>query len=176
MATDLPLFGWDACLFYEHLNDEQQDPHLKQGLDDLLDQNAKRENKICTSVITHLEVIPKKLDATTEGRYWGQFQSTSMFDVDLDRNILALARHIKDYYYKPKDDAGDYRMMSSGDAIHLATAIIHKVDAFHTRDKNPKHGNVKLIGLTESSPNGKICGIYDLKVISPTANQRRLDV
>lgn len=175
MADALRLLYWDACIFYEHLNDEQQAALKKQAIEDILSENKDKRNRICTSAITHLEVIPKKLDADRERRYWQQFQSAYFFDIELDRNVITLGREIKDYYFKAPDAAGKYEMMSSPDALHLATAIIHSADEFHTRDKNTRHGNVKLLGLAESSPNGKLCGVYSLRVISPEAAQGRLD-
>ena len=87
-----------------------------------------------------------------------------------------LARELKNFYFKNKAKDGEDRMMSTGDAIHLATAIIHDATEFHTRDKNSKGGNVKLLGLPEQSPGGKLCGIYDLKIISPIAVQGNLDL
>jgi hypothetical protein len=94
--------------------------------------------------------------------------------VEADRNVIILAREIRDYYYKPADDDGKYRIVSMGDAIHLATAIIHQVAELHTRDGNRKGGNVPLLGLEQSSPGSKICGKYELKILSPIANEGRL--
>jgi hypothetical protein len=93
--------------------------------------------------------------------------------VEISRNTIALARRIKDYYYEPaKPDLGlTHRMLSTGDAIHLATAIIYKVDELHTRDGNRSKGNVPLLGLAESSANGKIAGQYPLKIVSPEDQQ-----
>lgn len=176
MADDIPLIYWDACIFYEHLNEEQTEPRKRQAVDDCLEQNKQKRNRICTSVITHTEVLPKKLDKTLEQRYWEKFQSLYFFDIEIDRNVISLAREIKDYYFNPGDPVGvNYKMLSTGDAIHLATAIIHQVNEFHTRDKNPKHGNIKLLGLPESSPSGKICGLHSLRVLSPEVSQGRLD-
>lgn len=177
MADDLALFYWDACIFYEHLNEEQKEPLKRQAIDDCLAENKQKRNRICTSVVTHIEVIPAKLDPEKERQYWEKFQSTFFFDIEVDRNVIVLARQIKDYYYVPGDAAGThYKMLSSGDALHLATAIIHQAKEFYTRDKNPKYGNIKLLGLPESSPNGKICGIHHLCVVSPEAAQGRMNV
>ena len=61
-------------------------------------------------------------------------------------------------------------MMSIGDSLHLSTAIINGATEFHTRDKNSKKGNVKLMGLAGMSPRGKIAGKYDLSIVSPEEN------
>jgi predicted nucleic acid-binding protein len=176
MADDLALLYWDACIFYEHLREEQTEPRKRQAIDDCLEQNKQKRNRICTSVITHLEVIPKKLDKKLDQQYWDKFQSLYFFDIEVDRNVIGLAREIKDYYYVQSDPGGaNYKMLSTGDALHLATAIIHQANEFYTRDKSSKGGNIKLLGLPESSPNGKICGTHDLRVLSPEVSQGRLD-
>jgi predicted nucleic acid-binding protein len=175
MADALNIYYWDACIFYEHLTDEPVERLKKQAIDLLLKENKEKRNRICTSVITHTEVIPKKLDGR-EKAYWERFDSMYFFDIPLERNIIILGREIKDYYYKPPDDRNGYRIMSTGDALHLATAIIHNVSEFCTRDKNSKGGNVKLLGLPENSPNGRVCGQYSLRVVSPEAQQGQLNV
>ena len=172
--TDIFLYYWDACIFLEHLNEETQEPRKSQAIIDCLNENKQKRNRICTSAITHLEVLPKKLEKTLEQTYLDKFQSLYFFDIEVDRNVITLAREIKDYYYEAASDGGGYKMLSTGDAIHLATAIIHEATEFHTRDKNSKGGNVKLLGLPESSPNGKICGVHALRVLSPEAAQGRL--
>ena len=67
-------------------------------------------------------------------------------------------------------------MMDLGDCLHLATATLNGVDEFHTRDKDKKGGKVPLLKLYEVSGTPKICGKYDLKIVSPEAEQGRLDV
>lgn len=171
MAQDLNIYYWDTNIFYESLKGEQVDFLKRQAIHELLDENRQHRNRICTSTITHIEVLPKKLPPQKEDEYWSSFTSMFFFDIEVDRSIILLSREIKNFYYRDREKDGEYRMMSSGDAIHLATAIIHGVTEFHTRDANPRNGNVKLLGLPESSPGGKICGVYDLKILSPAANQ-----
>lgn len=55
MADALDLFYWDACIFYEHLREENADAYKKQAISDLLNDNAGNRNRICTSVVTHTE-------------------------------------------------------------------------------------------------------------------------
>ena len=62
-------------------------------------------------------------------------------------------------------------MMSTADAIHLATAIVYDVDVLHTRDGNRKGGNVPLLGLPEAEAQGKIAGVWKLKIESPEDEQ-----
>ena len=189
-AGDIDLYYLDACIFYEHLNGEPVPPLKKQAIDNLFRENRDKRNRICTSAVSHLEVLPKKLvNADKEKEYWANFDSMYFFDIEADRAIIGLARDIKNFYYvaavvpppaapaKPGQGAPaptpavPAKMLSTGDAIHVATAVIHKVKELWTRDNNRRNGNVKLLGLPESSPNGKICGVYDLKIVNPEAVQ-----
>ncbi len=163
MADDLSKYYWDACIFYEHLRGETTTPARKVAVEQLLVENKKKKNRIFTSVVTHIEVLPKKLGPDKEKAYWSTFGSMHFFDAEIDRNIVMLAREIKDFY----SDAKDNRMMSTGDALHLATAIKFQATEFHTRDKRPKHGNVALLGLASNSPGRKICGKYELEICDP---------
>lgn len=176
MPDPLPLFYWDTNIFFEYLKGEPAPELQRQAITDLLEENKRKQNKICTSSMTHVEVVPRKLPADKEREYWARFNSMHFFDIEVDRSVIMLAREIRNFYYQEKDFKGSYRLMSVGDSIHLATAIIHNVSEFHTRDKNSRNGNVKLLGLPEESPNGKICGVYSLAVVCPVANQGRLDL
>lgn len=175
MAGGLDLFYWDTNLFYEKLKDERAGTLERQRLDELLDENKDQRNRICTSVITHSEVLPQRLaDPAVETQYWSMFGSMHFFDIEIDRQTILLARKIRDFYFVPIGGPSQARLMTVGDSIHLATAIISDVTEFHTRDGKRKKGVVPLIGLPESSPAGKICGEYALKIISPAAVQMRL--
>jgi len=172
----LDLFYWDSCLFYEHLKGEPVSIDKKIAIGEILLDNKNERNRICTSVITHAEILPKKLGPDKERAYWALFGSMYFFDIDISRQILELAREIKDFYYVPPDDADKSvgKMMSTGDAFQLATAIAHEATEFHTRDGRKKGGNVSLLGL--GGADDKVCGVYPLKIISPSTMQGNLDV
>lgn len=176
MSDPLDVFYWDACIFYEHLNDEPASSHRKLAVKELLLDNKDKRNRICTSVFTHLEIVPKKLHPEVEARYWSQFGSLHFFDIEISANVLMLAREIKDFYYRDKSETEPYQCLSSGDAVHLATAIAYGVTAFHTRDNNKRNGNVPLLGLDKRSPQGLVCGKYPLKIESPESEQGDLGV
>lgn len=176
MSEALDLFYWDACIFYEHLKDEPVEPVKKQAIEQLLVDNEAKRNRICTSVITHTEILPKKLvEAEAEADYWGLFGSTYFYDIAIDRSVILLSRKIRDFYFEPPKGEAAAKVMSTPDSIHLATAIIHEAPVFHTRDGKRKGGNVPLIGLEGRSPAGKICGEYALRIISPVVDQPRFE-
>lgn len=61
--------------------------------------------------------------------------------------------------------------MDLGDAIHLATASINSVTEFHTRDNDNRKGKVPLISLYEIYGETKLCGKYELKIVSPESDE-----
>lgn len=172
-----PIYYWDACLFYEWLCNESVTAAKKDGVKELLDANEGKENLIVTSVITHLEVLPRKLDGkgvTDEGDYLALFDGQHFHEIELNANIILRAREIRDFYYSPLAPDRTYKMMDLGDCLHLATATINGVDEFHTRDCDRKGSKVPLLKLYEMSGTDKVCGKYDLVIKSPEASQARL--
>lgn len=172
MSISTPLYYWDACIFLEYIKKEAVPPQRRHAVQKLLYENKGRANAICTSSISHLECLPKKLnqeDSEREKEYMSMFGTRFFYDVPISSQVLLLAREIRDFYYAEDDPKTGtaYRMMSLGDAIHLATAIIEGATAFHTRDGNRRGGNVPLLGLAVESPGGRIAGRYDLDILSP---------
>jgi len=172
-----PTYYWDACLFYEWLGEESVEATKKDAVEDILAANEKGENLIITSVVSHLEVLPRKLGekgATDEEDYLALFDAVHFHEVEVSTNVILRAREIRDFYYSPLSGEGGYKMMDLGDCLHLATASIHGVDEFHTRDNDRKGAKVPLLKLYEVSGNPKLCGKYELKIVSPEAAQLRL--
>jgi predicted nucleic acid-binding protein len=171
-------FYWDSCIFYEWLGEESVASAKKDAIDEMLAENDKEENLIVTSVITHLEVLPRKLaykGASDEADYLALFDAVHFHEIELNANIILRAREIRDYYYSPLSENGGYKMMDLGDCIHLATASINGVDEFHTRDADRKGAKVPLLKLYDVSEVPKLCGKYDLKILSPEAAQPRIE-
>ncbi|RYZ78743.1 MAG: type II toxin-antitoxin system VapC family toxin [Proteobacteria bacterium] len=167
-----PTYYWDACLFYEWLGNESVSAGKRDGLKEILNENEQKENLIITSSITHLEVLPRKLGekgASDEEDYLALFDGIHFHEIELNANIILRAREIRDFYFSPL--AEGYKMMDLGDCLHLATASLIGADEFHTRDKDKKGSKVPLLDLYEISRNPKLCGKYDLKILSPEAQQ-----
>lgn len=174
--SDKSIIYWDSCLFFEVLCDEQVAPEARAAIDDLLSANKEEKNVLVTSVITHIECVPQKLEAKKPGAlatYEAMFDGVHLIDQQISANVLRLAREIKDFYCKPPDLARNFygKMMDTGDAIHLATAIIFQADEFQTRDDNKKGSKVPLVSLYSYSGHDKVCGKYPLKIVSPTNDQ-----
>jgi predicted nucleic acid-binding protein len=177
-GENLRAYYWDSCIFLEHFRtSEPVSATKRQAIRRLLETNKKEKNIIFTSALAHLEVLPKKLnaeDAVAEEKYWNLFKSKFFYEIAIDAQVAKLGRSIKDFYYQegvPKEGI-PYRMMDTGDAIHLATAIINEADEFHTRDNKTKKGNVPLLDLHKYSPNGLVMGKYPLTIVSPDEEQQ----
>ena len=135
----------------------------------------KKENLIITSSISHIEVLPEKLGdkgAKDEEDYMALFDAEHFLEVEISTNIILRAREIRNHYYIAADENGrGGKMMDIGDAIHLATASIYGVNEFHTRDKDKKGSKIPLLNLYAERGETKLCEKYDLKIISPEAEQ-----
>lgn len=172
-------YYWDACLFYEVLGDEPVGLEKKAAIDEFLQDNKDEKNVVITSVLTHLEVIPTKLDGKKVGaerQYLGLFDGKKFLDVEISRNILMRAREIRDFYYRPATEGTSAKVMDAADAVHLATATIYEVEAFHTRDNDEKGSKIPLVSLYKWSGHDKLCGKYSLDIVSPEHDQKTLDL
>jgi PIN domain len=174
-----PSFYWDACMFYEVLGDEPVTPEKKAAIQEILEDNQAKKNLIVCSVLTHLEVIPSKIEQKKPGaetQYLGIFDGERFVDIEISRNILMRAREIREYYYRPADPEGGKpaKIMDAADAAHLATATIYNVEEFHTRDDDEKGFKVPLLSLYKWSGVDKICNKYPLKIVSPEHIQKVL--
>lgn len=172
MMADKPTFYWDACMFYEWLGNESVSPQKRAGVRAILQDNEREGNVIVTSVISHLEVLPEKLDAKgvdDEADYMALFDAVKFVEIEVGTNVLLRAREIRDHYYRPADAAKGTKakVVDLGDAIHLATASIYGATEFHTRDDDNKGVKVPLLGLYAMYGETRLCGKYDLPIVSP---------
>jgi hypothetical protein len=178
MASDKPQYYWDACMFYEVLGDEPVTPQKRAAVEEFLAENKDNANVLLTSVVSHLEVVPSKLEAKKPGagpKYLAMFDGERIVEVEINRNILARAREIKDFYYRGPSP-GPVKVMDTVDAIHLATATIYGVKEFHTRDDDQKGTKVPLVSLYTWSGIDKVCGKWPLKIVSPENEQGALNL
>jgi hypothetical protein len=89
--------------------------------------------------------------------------------VGVDIKIAALAHDIRNHYTGRRAEHAD-KTLSTPDAIHLATAILYRVDEFHTFDRD---GNAKNLGLLPLSGN---VGGHKLTICKPEAKHPELDL
>ena len=172
---------WDTCLFYEYFGGEKANAQRVSELNGVMREVEEGQFRIVTSLVTQLEVIPRRLDGKSAGSaqaFLDAFDDIRMIAVEVSPNVIALAREIRDYYYideVPPVMSGDKqpmvvkegqaaKNMDLGDCIHLATAINFGINTFHTRDGASKSSrkrktNIPLLDLAKMD-SGKICGKY----------------
>lgn len=132
-----PLYYWDTCLFLAWLKDEQRKSGEMDGVREIIQRQTRRDCRIMTSVITTVEVLQAKIPAGVDTFFHGLMKRVSR--VGVDTKVAQLAHDIRDHYAK----AG--KNLKTPDALHLATAILHRADEFHTFDGDdliPLSGNV----------------------------------
>jgi predicted nucleic acid-binding protein len=137
------------------------------GVREVIERHKRREVKLITSVLTSVEVLASKLPVGMD-RLFNDFMKR-LTRVAMDSKCAALAHDIRNYYAeRAKENAG--KTLSTPDAIHLATAILYRVDEFHTFDND---GDSKSLGLIPLSGN---VGGHRLIICKPIARHPELDL
>lgn len=155
MPGNNPLYYWDTCLFLAWLNDESRKSGEMDGVREVIERLQKRDCRIMTSVLTSVEVLHGNIPAGVDTMFNGLLMRISR--IGMDTKIAQLAHDIRNHYWK------EGRSFKPPDVIHLATAILHRADEFHTFD-------TQLLGLS-----GNVAG-HGLPICSPVARNPQLDL
>ena len=121
---------WDSCVFLAWIKEETlwgQD--VMDGMAQVVEQSAKNQAIIITSVLTKTEVLESQLTEEQRKKFNAVFGHRNVVLLDLDQRISDEAARIRGYYKKPHS-----RTMSVPDSIHLATALHYNAHEFHTLD------------------------------------------
>jgi len=166
MSGTVPKYHWDTNLFTAWLKDERRPPGEMDGLQKVLEANARNENMIMTSSITVAEIKAGVL-STADGRKKLDrvLLRPNLLVINVDLRIASLAGEIKSYYLSHP------RTISLGDAVQCATAILHDADELHTFDDR---GTRTSVGLIEIS--GNVAGQYNLTITKPFEKQAELNL
>lgn len=167
MATGKRLIYWDSCVFLAFLTAEKREEGALAGIRAVVADIERRKVTLITSGIIHTEIIdlPKK----TEKQFTRLFDRSNIKCIDPTTRILKKAGALRSYYRKRKDK-NNGKVLGSPDAIHLATAIIYKVNEFHTFDRKGRAGTLGLLPLT-----GNVAG-HKLHVCRPESDEPMLDL
>jgi predicted nucleic acid-binding protein len=163
------IYYWDTCLFLAWIKDEQRNLGEMDGVREIIDRAKRREVKIITSTLTTVEVLQSRLPAGMV-RLFSDFMKR-ITRISMDIKVANIACDIRDYYQKQKDNNGG-KLLSTPDAIHLATAIMYRATEFHTFDdgKSGPSKNLGLLGLSGDVGGNK------LTICKPAARNPGLDL
>ncbi len=148
-------FYWDACIFLAWLRDEKRPFGDMEGLAEVVALIAQSNAILVTSVVTRVEVLDSTLPEEAKKLLDSIFKRRNIVRVNVDDYASNLAHEIRDFYKKQG------KSVKSADSLHLAAAITHGVDQFHTFDG-------ELLRL-----NGQVAG-YPLVICKPSGIQRVL--
>lgn len=152
---DKPKIYWDACIFIAWLKDEKRDAGEMEDLAGVVTQISNKDAFMFTSVMTQTEVLSGTLTTSAKKVFDDVFMRQNIYMVDVTQKVSQLAHDIRNHY---RDNG---IKLKTPDATHLATAIIHSANEFHTFDEQ----------LLKLHPN--VAG-YPLKICKPQSRQSSL--
>ena len=164
MSGERPAVYWDTCPFIAWIMDEKRAPGEMDGVQACLDDVRTGRLLMVTSTITKVELLSCKAQTPEQCQRFDEFlMRPEIVLVSVDQRIAQKAHDLRDHY------AGlGGKTLSTPDAIHLATALMYKVEQLHTFD-NGKMGN--CLGLLELD--GDVAG-EPLAIVKPGSYQLRL--
>ncbi|BBM89209.1 hypothetical protein COTS27_00904 [Spirochaetota bacterium] len=145
---------FDACIFIAWLkNERRNDPDDLKAVQQIIDKVKKRELTVITSTITQVEVAACKVGKPILSKFDDLLKRKNLQRISVDIKTANMARELRDAYnsasFKSKSNT-----FTPLDAIHLATAILNRVNNFYTFDNeliNHSNSN-KIYNLTIGKP------------------------
>jgi predicted nucleic acid-binding protein len=162
-----PIYYWDTCLFLAWLKDEERPTGEMDGVREVIERSKRREVRIVTSVLTKVEVLSGSIPVGIDTLFAGLMKR--IHPLSMDTKIAQVAHDLRNYYSLNRDKYGG-KILSTPDAVHLATAILYRVTEFHTFDRD---GDAKNLGLLPLS--GDVGG-NRLIICKPQARNPQLDL
>lgn len=163
MPPPCKVIYWDSCIFIAWIMDEQRPNGEMSGIYECVQEVEARRTRLITSVMTRTEVFEANLPPDVKERYARLLNRRNVLVLDQDLRVSVIARGIREYYQDAEDRLPG---LSTPDAVHLATAIHYKADAFYTFDDG-KRGSRSLLSL-----NGNVAG-HSLMICKPRFTQYR---
>ena len=167
MAGADPTYYWDTCLFLAWIKDEERPSGEMDGVREIIERSKRREVRLVTSVLTLVEVLQSRLPVGMDTLFSGLMKR--IIRLGMDSKVASVAHDIRDHYMSRTAEFGG-KTLSTPDAIHLATAILYRVDEFHTFDRD---GSSKSLGLIPLSGN---VGGHRLIICKPQAKNPGFDL
>lgn len=163
------VFYWDSCAFLALLKKESQ-----HGADELpaLEHMAADFDQgliyLATSTISLLEVLSADLEEVQREQFEGVIQRSNFVIIEASEPIMRVAAQIRRHYYGKVTD-GDNKplIVSSPDAIHVASAIALPCEEMITLDCRNKP-NKREMGLLQLGAVGKILDVHPMPICKPS--------
>jgi len=142
MASGTNLYYWDSAVFIAWFTNEKTRTAAEMaGIQQVVDSFDKGTCIVVTSMLTKVELLPSKLGEENYKKLTLLWKRKQLQSLDVTERIIDLANEIRSFYAQKKE-----QVPTTPDSIHLATAIIAKVDVFQTFDGTGKRGLLKLDG------------------------------
>lgn len=143
MSGRKPSVYWDSCIFLALIKDEKREAGEMEELEAVALAMESGNLTIMTSTITRVEVLSAHMNEEQENTFARLCQSDKVNLIAPDTRITNLASDLRSHYVHQ-----GHRILSTPDAIHLATAINYNATAFHTFDSKGRKGTLGLIPLS----------------------------
>jgi hypothetical protein len=162
------ILYWDSCAFLALLKKEQQHgPDELPALEHMASDFDQGLIYLASSTITILEVLSANVDDEKRAVFEGVLQRSNFVLVEANESVMRDAARVRKYYHHAVcDGEGKPLIVSSPDAIHVASAIAIEAEELITLDcKNkPKQ---REMGLIQLGAKGKILGTYAISIKTP---------
>lgn len=146
-----PKYCWDSCVFIAILSGEERTPEEKAALLEVVDAADRGAVIIVTSAMARAEVLEDVQQPRVRELFDALFRRPNFLMMDVSAAIAERAGEIR------QRARASGRRIESADAAFIATALAHRVDAFHTLDDRLLNldGSVHVDGLHICKPSGE---------------------
>jgi len=151
-----PKYYWDSCIYCALFNSETcHGEGTLEAIEQLLEENKENRNIIITSTLTLTEVFKCSPAKKQQELLLELFQLPNHIVYDLDAKIAQRAGELRGTIKVNE------KVISTPDAIHIATAVTHRVDELHSFDKGKKGSSCSILGLSGHE------GLQKLRICKP---------
>lgn len=159
---------WDSSAFLALIKDEPD--HGPGEMPALKNQASEFDSGIlllATSTMAVLEVLSADLPAAQRESFQAMLDRSNFFLIEASESIMRVAAEIRRYYYgKILDGNGKKLIITSPDAIHIASAMAVEAESLITFDSENKPQK-REAGMTQIGSLGPILGKHVLPIHRP---------
>lgn len=158
-------YYWDSCIFLSLFKNERPEERGKK-IRVYFDHCKSGNIQIISSAIMRAEVLDTGIGEANEKKLEELLSFENFQTISVDDSIAIRAGELRQYFRSDEQKRiNQKKILSTPDAIHLATAEIQKVKEFHTYDKS----NQDTLGLLPL--NGKLLELnYSIPIVMPGHN------